>query len=611
MKKIIKNKRVVYLTSVILLIIFSIALNIAFSAITSSNTKEVANIKVAGMSYNLQVNGVSGTKITINPNTTTLSNITLTADNEYASKYEITYKVCSTSACSSYIGKPAALTVEYSSKTIDGVTSNISVTGTKNIRLATTNTSGATYYIELFVNAGYEHNTLELEQLISTRYLEPDLVINLPASPSGKYNPNFAGALWNYKTSSLEVSSMTNSNGPQEVNLTNDSTSAVNLATFIKGLGTSKGVYNEPATDYRFEGKNVNNYVWFNNELWRIIGVFGNNTHGQSGDLVKIIRANPLGGLVWDKASSNNWNVASLKTLLNTNYYNGTNETTPTNCYGNAALVPGNCNFVETGITDTVSRSMIQSVVWKLGGMPTIDTAQNTYTAERSTTVYSGNATTYTGYIGLMYPSDYGFAARSTECPRTMLLSAYTGTTGCGAAYTCPNGGTLSGTTCSGQMSIIQLCWIEGVYACAVNQGCSALCGVNPNVLWCPYGLSPMGPPSGTQTGGYSTPEGGVAYYAPGATIQCAGNGSYAATCPSPLYACNGKSWLYESAYESTLMHYTSSGTITYGISINNNITTMNPSVGYNVRPTLYLKNTVKKLSGTGTYNEPYILLPN
>ena len=73
-----------------------------------------------------------------------------------------------------------------------------------------------------------------------------------------------------------------------------DSTLKVNLATYIKGLsGTTQGtgkVVNEKG--YRYEGKNPNNYVWFNNEYWRIIGVFDSSSHGQSGkNLVKIIRA--------------------------------------------------------------------------------------------------------------------------------------------------------------------------------------------------------------------------------------------------------------------------------------------------------------------------------
>ena len=48
-------------------------------------------------------------------------------------------------------------------------------------------------------------------------------------------------------------------------------------------------------TGYRFEGRNPNNYVYFNNEFWRIIGVFDENSHGQTGkNLVKIIRNNSI-----------------------------------------------------------------------------------------------------------------------------------------------------------------------------------------------------------------------------------------------------------------------------------------------------------------------------
>ena len=75
----------------------------------------------------------------------------------------------------------------------------------------------------------------------------------------------------------------------------------------------------------QYEGKNPNNYIWFNNELWRIIGVFDESSHGQSGqNLVKIIRNESIGGLVWDKSSTNDWSTSSLKILLNENYYNAT-----------------------------------------------------------------------------------------------------------------------------------------------------------------------------------------------------------------------------------------------------------------------------------------------
>ena len=44
----------------------------------------------------------------------------------------------------------------------------------------------------------------------------------------------------------------------------------------------------------RYYGSDPNNYVSFNNELWRIIGVFGDN--------VKLIRSKSLGKLSWDSS---------------------------------------------------------------------------------------------------------------------------------------------------------------------------------------------------------------------------------------------------------------------------------------------------------------------
>ena len=55
---------------------------------------------------------------------------------------------------------------------------------------------------------------------------------------------------------------------------------------------------------------------------------------------------------------------------------------------------------------------MIEEVTWKLGGTSTVSlTVLEFYEYERGTTVYSGNVTEWVGEIGLMYPSDYGYAA--------------------------------------------------------------------------------------------------------------------------------------------------------------------------------------------------------
>ena len=178
---------------------------------------------------------------------------------------------------------------------------------------------------------------------------------------------------------------------------------------------------------YRYEGKNPNNYVLFNDELWRVIGVFSMTTEaGTTENLVKLIRNETLDGLAWDGRSSgytNDWSAATLQQQLNNGYLNATDSTC--NFYSSNTKT---CYFSETGLNST-SRGMIESVVWNLGGISsTSATADTFYTAERGTTVYSGRPTTWTGKVGLMYPSDYGYAVLASSCARTTNLGDYDST---------------------------------------------------------------------------------------------------------------------------------------------------------------------------------------
>ena len=214
--------------------------------------------------------------------------------------------------------------------------------------------------------------------------------------------------------------------------------SKTNLNTYITGLsGTEQGdgqVVQE--NGYRYEGKNPNNYIWFNNELWRIIGVFDESSHGKSGqNLVKIIRANSLGGLAWDKSDTNDWKAASLMSLLNGAYLNAQDGTDSGYCYGYDDSIPSNCDYTSIGISDTY-RSMIVNAKWYLGGYSSsFTTAEEFYGYERGTTVYSGRPTTWEGKIGLMYPSDYGYSVLASSCARTTNLSSYSKSTCAGESW--------------------------------------------------------------------------------------------------------------------------------------------------------------------------------
>ena len=178
--------------------------------------------------------------------------------------------------------------------------------------------------------------------------------------------------------------------------------------TALATTDTTNFATDDPDNNIRYIGANPNNYIYFNCsdynnqsdstcEKWRIIGVFKNVTKsdGTKEDLVKIIRDDSLGSIAWDSNNVNDWSTASLQTTLNGTYYNGT--------YATGAL------------KNDSTRNAIESVVWNLGGTASYTSASNGlashwYGYERGTKVYSGRRTTWTGKIGLMYPSDYGYA---------------------------------------------------------------------------------------------------------------------------------------------------------------------------------------------------------
>ena len=155
----------------------------------------------------------------------------------------------------------------------------------------------------------------------------------------------------------------------------------------------------------RYIGKNPNNYVKFNNELWRIVGSFANISNGTtSSKRIKLVKNGyAYTGTAFDSNNSNDYSTSTLKATLNGTYYNG---------------------------LTTDAKNMIDNAVWNTGGFAptwnasTGSNAANFYAAERSSTVYSGHATTWTGKIGLMYPSDYLYATSGlSSVSRTTCLS--------------------------------------------------------------------------------------------------------------------------------------------------------------------------------------------
>lgn len=186
----------------------------------------------------------------------------------------------------------------------------------------------------------------------------------------------------------------------------------------------------------RYIGSNPNNYVLFNDELWRIIGIFSEDTHGLSDEkLIKIIRDESLGSFYWDNKpkgtgsatsqdGSNDWSDSTLQEVLNSGaYWNRTSGTCPNGFIGETNY----CDFSTNGLTEAVKK-MIETVTWKLGGVSYSNyetaIASEWYNYERRTEVYSGRPTTWIGKVALMYPSDYGYATSgSTNTNRETCLA--------------------------------------------------------------------------------------------------------------------------------------------------------------------------------------------
>ena len=217
----------------------------------------------------------------------------------------------------------------------------------------------------------------------------------------------------------------------------------------------------------RYVGKNPCNYVKIDNEFWRIIGVMNNidDGTGKKETRVKLIRNEDIGEYSWDSINTvytptntnqsderlggntvnvndgmgvNEWSQADLMKLLNPGYesesvggslyYNNSSGS----CYAGSDNGITGCVFRGSGLKTNL-KNLIGNTLWHTGTNGTNGwtsasngLASHFYSYERSNNngkicKYDGNihsycsdpfarTTTWQGKIGLMYPSDYGYA---------------------------------------------------------------------------------------------------------------------------------------------------------------------------------------------------------
>ena len=154
-------------------------------------------------------------------------------------------------------------------------------------------------------------------------------------------------------------------------------------------------------TEYRYRGASPKNYVTFNNEVWRIIGVFPTDDGtGKIENRIKLIRNESIGNKYWNTSGTNNWTTASLQTELNTTYLTGLTSITQ-NMIGNAKYYLGGSSTFE------IQRDIMYQYERKIANA----TSNEFY--------YGTNPNSWIGKIALMYASDYGYAA-SEECTQNL-----------------------------------------------------------------------------------------------------------------------------------------------------------------------------------------------
>ena len=182
---------------------------------------------------------------------------------------------------------------------------------------------------------------------------------------------------------------------------------------------------------YRYAGANPNNFVCFGSDaspcptdnLYRIVGVFGDNYHGVTGkQLVKLIKydyaTSSLLGTDGDYGGSSTPNADSYKGSLTTINTYSWNNVTKKNTWSESNLnkINLNTNFINN--IGSTWANKIATVTWKVGGNTYANirdavpsTAYQNEVVNPVTTNSTDNATTYSAKVGLMYASDYGFGA--------------------------------------------------------------------------------------------------------------------------------------------------------------------------------------------------------
>ena len=195
----------------------------------------------------------------------------------------------------------------------------------------------------------------------------------------------------------------------------------------------------------------IRNYVKFNNETWRIVGIFNEeNASGEKAERIKLVKDEPIslstevpttiakGNITyemfystsgtkykyfyWNTPSSvetnkNDWTKAGSMYYLNENYLNSLeNSSLIENMKYNLGNVSINSDGFITGIA--------KEVYTQERGTTVCDSSITSNSHSNNCNIWNGNQASWNGKIALLYPSDYGYASNTSNWSKD-LSSAY------------------------------------------------------------------------------------------------------------------------------------------------------------------------------------------
>ena len=228
-------------------------------------------------------------------------------------------------------------------------------------------------------------------------------------------------------------------------------TSGTDLATCVKNFGdqgpsvSNIYIHNSALTNgagdnsYRYAGANPNNFICFGSDattcptdnLYRIIGVIDGKVKLIKYDYMTMTELGTDGDYAGSGTSVTSYYKGSL-TSIDTYYWNYKANTTINSGYGSNTWSTSllnktnlNTNFINN--IGSTWANKIATTTWKVGGGSWSNIAESVpATAYQNevvnpvTTNTTDNATTYSAKIGLMYASDYGFAAEPEAWTTTL-----------------------------------------------------------------------------------------------------------------------------------------------------------------------------------------------